>query len=217
VLVRDVALWRPAGVIKPNAVAVMNVKSGSSLYVLTDAALHTSSRISLHSPVAGRVLRVRTFNVEDDSLSSGSGLNFATVDRQNRILVSDSGSGYISGYDIDGHRLLAFSFVNGEGDDAADAGSVGGRRRIIPQGLAVDAANNILVADQSDCSGDGQRKEGEADAVGRVLKFSPDGKFIEVVQSWKASDFGRPWGLAYNDDDRMLAVTTDAGLRMYRL
>lgn len=222
-ITRDVALWRPASVIKPNAVAVMTVRSSSSsLYVLTDAARYSPSRISLHSPVAGRVLRVRTFAVEADDTSSGCGLNFVIVDRHNRILVSDSESGYVSAYDIEGRRLMTFSHVNGEGNAAsAAAGSSDGgcgRRRMLPQGLAIDAADNILVADQSDCCNDGgQQREADAEAMGRVLKFSPDGQFIELVQSWKASDYGRPWGLAYDDDGRMLAVSTDAGVRVYRL
>jgi sugar lactone lactonase YvrE len=223
--IRDLAVWRPASVIKPNAVAVMtNRSNSSSMYVLTDAARYSSSRISLHSPVAGRVIRVRSFAVKDDDTSTGCGLNFATVDRQDRILVSDSESGYVSAYDIEGRRLMTFSYVNGDGNASAAAApgsNVGGcgRRRMLPQGLAVDAANNILVADQSDCCGDdGKQQDGPAaEAMGRVLKFSPDGQFIEVVHSWKASDYGRPWGLAYDVDGRMLAVTTDARVRVYRL
>jgi len=214
---RDLTLWRPANVIKPNAVGVLTTDSNSSMYVLTDAARQSSSRISLHVPTASRIARLRTFEVESESSSTGCGLNFVTVDRCGRILVTDSETGNISAYDVEGRLVMTFAHSgrDEEGASSATSGRVG---RMVPQGIAVDSANNILVADQSGCCGneDGRLTE-RAPGQGRVLKFSAEGRFIEVVRSWAASDGGRPWGLAYNDDDKMLAVTTDTGLRVYRM
>ena len=71
-------------------------------------------------------------------------------------------------------------------------------KEMSPQGLAIDDSNNILVADQS---------------VGGVTMYSPDGQLIGTVVNTK----GSPWGISYLDQQRMLAVTTDKGLEMYKL
>lgn len=212
---RDLTVWRPAGVTKPNAVGVMTTGSDSSMYVLTDAARQSASRISLHVPTASRIARLRTFDVDSQTSGTGCGLNFVTVDRCGRILVSDSETGNISGYDVEGRRVISFMHCRQDDEEVTRSSTSGSAYRMVPQGIAVDAANNILVADQSgSCDGDGRPAE---EAHGRVLKFSSDGRFIEVVRRWAISDGGRPWGLAYNDDGKVLAVTTDTGLRVYHM
>jgi DNA-binding beta-propeller fold protein YncE len=132
-----------------------------------------------------------------DELIEESTVEFVAVDGQDRIIVSDSDGGRVLVYSVEGQRLVEFS----------SCGGPDGRDKMRPQGLAVDGSGNILVADQT-CSGGG--------GGGRVLKFSPDGLLVDVVCEWNGQS-ERPWGVAYDETERRLAVASDSGLSVYRL
>ena len=68
-----------------------------------------------------------------------------------------------------------------------------------PHGLAVDESNNILVADRTSRL---------------VTLHSPDdGAVIQEVIQCR----GSPWGIAFDAEQKLLAVATDRGLEMYTL
>jgi hypothetical protein len=191
--IRDLSIWRPAGVTQPTAIALNQRRQ--SLYVVTDSSPSSSSRVSLHARhSAGRFVKLHSFT---DELIEESTVEFVAVDGQDRIIVSDSDGGRVLVYSVEGQRLVEFS----------SCGGPDGRDKMRPQGLAVDGSGNILVADQT-CSGGG--------GGGRVLKFSPDGLLVDVVCEWNGQS-ERPWGVAYDETERRLAVASDSGLSVYRL
>lgn len=68
---------------------------------------------------------------------------------------------------------------------------------MIPQGLAVDADNNILVADQS---------------VMGVTRFTFSGE--QIGNNVTTSD--TPWGISFDEMKNCLAVATSHGLEVYQ-
>ena len=114
--------------------------------------------------------------------------NYIAVDHQDRVIVSDVEAKQVRIMSLEGHQLLKFSC----------SCSFDGSKEMEPQGVAVDDSNNILVADQ---------------AMKGVGMFSSEGALIGHVASTK----GKPWGLAYLDHLRLLAVATSFGLEMFEL
>ena len=103
--------------------------------------------------------------------------DFLTVDREDRIIVCDSGTHFVKVFNCEGQLLFKF-------------GGRGTRDGLFawPKGVAVDHAGNIIVTDQRN---------------DRVCLFAPDGKFIQhLVKEWP-----RPYNVCYREVGGILGIS----------
>ena len=169
---------------KPTGISTTS--SGS--FVVTDIGLR-QHRLAIYTTnshyLERKMLFGKTGNTDGEVLFS----NYVVADGNNRAVVSDIEANNIKVFSLlDGRQLLKFSC----------SCSFDGGKEMEPQGVAVDDANNILVADQ---------------ATNSVVMFSSEGQLIGSVACCK----GRPWGISYADEMRVLAVATDKGLEVFEL
>lgn len=158
-------------------------------YVITDTALVSprATRIGLYALRSGKLQLVRRLA----GCGSGDGEvlrpNFIAVDSCDRVLVSDSESRNVKVFNLRGEQLLKFSSCGPDGQE------------LLPQGLAVDGASNIFVVDQS---------------TGCVALYSPDG---DLINRSILGDLNTAWGISFNVEQKLIAVATDLGPKVFRI
>lgn len=163
-------------------------------YVISDANNERSSNIHVYTPTkSSSSYNTTLLSKKNDFAKMGDNegevlhANYVVVDHQNRIVVSDEASNHVKIFNLCGQQLVKFSC----------SCSFDGKD-MVPQGLAIDSNNNILVADQATCN---------------VSMYNPDGQLISSIVTTR----GVPWGIAYLEEEKLLAVCTDKGLEMYSL
>ncbi|ESO01060.1 hypothetical protein HELRODRAFT_175087 [Helobdella robusta] len=157
-------------------------------YVVTDSG-NRPHRLAVYFQTSNYVERKLEFGNRGKGDSEVGLSNYVVVDHRDRVIVSDIEERHVKVFSAeDGSQILKFSC----------SCSFDGTKEMEPQGVAVDDANNIFVADQ---------------AMRGIAMFSGEGQLINNVVSTK----GSPWGLAYLDELRILAAATDKGLEVFEL
>ena len=147
-----------------------------------------SAKLALFESKANSLEKLHEFAVKGTGEGHVNQAYYIAVDNNDRVVVSDIQSKEVKILSLEGRQLMKFSC----------SCSFDGLKEMEPQGVAVDDCNNILVADQ---------------AMKSVGMFTCEGVLVGHVATTK----GQPWGVAYLDHMRLLAVATSAGLEVFEL
>ena len=162
---------------KPCGIAVM--RSGE--YVITDIGERYLQKISVY---LANGIRIRDFGSKGSEEGQFLQPNYVAVDHHDRIVVSDSQLNCVKVLDRMGKQLFQFKSNNTN-------------LPMIPMGLAIDAKNNIIVADQG-CKA--------------INMYSSDGKFMDKIIDVDTI----PWGIGVHDTG-LLGITTDPSLQVVQV
>ena len=174
--------WEPHKFDWPDGIAT----TAEGKYLVAD---WSKGRVTMHD-IDGMTLR--SFSTVHEGAERSSPIHI-TVDRHNRILLTDTFDRTVKVFDQSGTMLLRFGQSTNRSNSNNESSAKNGISQIIndPRGICTDAVNNILVADWG---------------TNNISKFSPDGKFIETVLSADDDDnkVKHPWGIAATDTGMLL-------------